>query len=83
MLRPSQDLGKLAAKYERNLPPSVKLFARAMGARETESSDALSMLMFEPNYTRTLIEIGERDAESRLDELRAFLGIDETRAEAM
>src|SRR6266540_5278101 len=83
VLRPSQDLGKLAAKYERDLPPSVKLFARAMGARETESSDALSMLMFEPNYTRTLIEIGERDAESRLDELRAFLGLDETAAEAV
>src|SRR5437763_1777909 len=82
VLRPSQDLGKLAAKYERTLPPSVKLFARAMGARETESSDALSMLMFEPSYTRTLIEIGERDVESRLDELRAFLGLDETAAEA-
>src|SRR5207237_549926 len=36
VLRPSQDLGKLATRYERDLPPSVKLFARAMGARETE-----------------------------------------------
>ncbi len=74
VLRPSQDLGRLAAKFERNLPPSVKLFTRAMGARETESPDVLSMLMFEPNYTRTLIEIGEADIESRLDELREFLG---------
>jgi hypothetical protein len=30
--------------------------------------------IFEPRYTHTLIEIGERDVESRLDELRAFLG---------
>ncbi|HEV2721019.1 MAG TPA: patatin-like phospholipase family protein [Thermoanaerobaculia bacterium] len=75
VLRPSQDLGKLAAKFERNLPPSVKLFTRALGARETESPDVLSMLMFEPNYTRALIEIGEADLESRLHELREFLGI--------
>ena len=54
-----------------------------MGARETESPDVLSMLMFEPNYTRTLIEIGERDVESRLDELRAFLTPDESAAEAV
>jgi len=83
VLRPSQDLGKLAAKYERNLPASVKLFTRALGARETDSPDVLSMLMFEPNYTRMLIEIGEHDVASRLDELRTFLGIDENAAEAV
>jgi len=83
VLRPSQDLGRLAAKYEKHLPNSVKLFTRAMGARETESPDVLSMLMFEPNYTRMLIEIGETDVESRLDELRGFLGLDETAAQAI
>jgi NTE family protein len=81
VLRPSQDLGKLASKFERELPTSVKLFARALGARETESPDILSLLMFEPGYTRTLIEIGEHDVESRLDELRGFLGIDDAAAE--
>src|ERR1044071_8988350 len=75
VLRPSPGLGKLAAKFEKHLPPSVKLFTRAMGARETESPDVLSMLIFEPNYTRTLIEIGEQDVQSRLDELRVFLGV--------
>ena len=75
VLRPSQDLGRLAAKYEKDLPPSVKLLTSAMGAGETESPDVLSMLMFEPAYTQTLIEIGERDVESRFDELRGFLGI--------
>ena len=75
VLRPSVDLGKLAAEFERDLPPSVKLFARALGASETESPDVLSMLMFEPSYTRALIEIGEHDVESRLGELRDFLGV--------
>jgi len=74
VLRPSQDLARLAAKYQRFLPRSVKLFTRALGADKTESPDFVSMLMFEPNYTRVLMEIGEKDVESRLPELRTFLG---------
>jgi len=74
VLRPSQDLGKLAAKYQKDLPLTVKLFTRALGAHETESSDVISMLMFEPKYTRRLIEIGEEDVEQRLPEITTFLG---------
>ncbi len=51
----------------------MKLLTRALGSRETESNDFISMLMFEPHYVSTLIEIGESDVASRLDELRAFL----------
>jgi NTE family protein len=76
VLRPSKDLGKLAKKYQRFLPRSVKLFTKALGADETESPDFVSMLMFEPNYTSVLIELGEGDVESRLPELRVFLGQD-------
>lgn len=73
VLRPSIDLGKLAADYESYLPRKLKLLVRALGARETESPDFVSMLMFEPPYLRRLIDAGEADAESRLDEIRAFL----------
>ena len=74
VLRPSRDLGKLAAEYQRDLPRSVKLFTRALGADETESPDVVSMLMFEPAYMRMLIETGEKDVEARLPELTIFLG---------
>jgi NTE family protein len=74
VLRPSVDLGKLAIDYEKYLPRNMKLFTRALGTRETDSSDFNSMLMFEPRYLSLLIEIGEHDVNSRLDELRAFLG---------
>jgi NTE family protein len=83
VLRPSVDLGKMAGDYERYLPRSMKLFTRALGARETESPDFVSLLMFEPHYTETLIAIGERDVEARLDELRAFLGVEEASAQAV
>ena len=82
VLRPSVDLGKLAADYESLLPRKVKLLVRALGAKETDSPDFVSMLLFEPHYTRRIIEIGEADVEARLDEIRAFLGEDEQQFEA-
>ena len=74
VLRPSVDLGKLAGEYEHYLPRDMKLLTRALGAKETESPDFVSLLMFEPHYTKRLVEIGEKDVESRLPELREFLG---------
>jgi NTE family protein len=74
VLRPSVDLGKLSAEYERYMPRNMKLITRALGAKETESPDFLSLLMFEPHYIRRLIEIGEADVASRVDEVRSFLG---------
>ena len=72
VLRPSRDLGKIASAYEKYLPRSMKFFTRALGSRETESPDFVSLLMFEPHFTRVLIELGEKDVESRLDDLSVF-----------
>lgn len=76
VLRPSTDLGVLAAQYEKNLPRRLKLITRALGAKETESPDFISMLMFEPHYMTRLIDLGERDVDARIDELRAFFADD-------
>jgi NTE family protein len=82
VLRPSVDLGKLAGEYERYLPRSMKLLARAIGSEETEVPDFLSLLMFEPRYTQRLMETGAADVDARLDELRAFFGYAEPREAA-
>ncbi len=74
VLRPSIDLGKLAGDYERFLPRKVKLLVRAMGVKETESPDFISLLMFEPTFTQRIIALGETDVASRLPDIRAFLG---------
>jgi NTE family protein len=73
VIRPSVDLGRLAAGYEPKLPKTFRYLVRGLGSRETSSPDFLSMLMFEPEYLRRLIEIGEADAESRMDELLALV----------
>jgi NTE family protein len=74
VLRPSMDLSRIAHEHEKQLPLNMKLFTRALGSRETESSDFMSMLMFEPHYLSRLIELGESDVAARIDELRTFLG---------
>lgn len=72
VLRPSMDLGKLAARYEPNLPKAFRFMSRGLGSRETTSPDFISLLMFQPDYVRTLIELGEKDASERQEELKAF-----------
>lgn len=73
VIRPSEDLGRLSAEHEPELPRTFRFLTRGLGTRETKSPDFLSMLMFEPEYLRRLIAIGERDADARRDEIAALL----------
>jgi NTE family protein len=74
VLRPSQDLGELASAYEPELPSGFRYLVRSLGTRETDTSDFLSMLMFQPDFLLRLIELGEEDAEARLDEIGELVG---------
>ncbi len=73
-LRPSVDLGSLAGDYEPRLPGFFRYLTRSLGTRDTRSPDFLSLLMFQPDYLKKLMEIGEADAEARLDEIEELLG---------
>jgi NTE family protein len=76
-LRPSADLGKMAGKFEADLPRSFRFLTRGLGTKETRSPDFLSLILFDQEYLRALIEMGERDAEARADEIEAFLRLDD------
>jgi NTE family protein len=73
ILRPSQDLGRLANEFEAELPRTFRFLVRGLGSRETRSNDMLSLLMFQPDYIARAIELGESDARARSDEIEAFL----------
>ncbi|HWN44753.1 MAG TPA: patatin-like phospholipase family protein [Thermoanaerobaculia bacterium] len=73
VLRPSEDLGKLSAAYEPQLPEAFRLLTRSLGTRQTTTPDVLSYLMFQPDYLEHLIRMGEADAEARLPALRDLL----------
>lgn len=72
-LRPSRDLGKLAGEYEARLPRAFRFLTRGLGTKQTRSPDALSLILFQPDYLRALMDIGEEDAESRAEEIEEFL----------
>lgn len=73
LLRPSIDLGRLANAYEPELPRAFRFLTRGLGTRETRSNDMLSLVMFQPDYVRRLIQLGEADASAKIAQIRRFL----------
>lgn len=75
VLRPSADLGAMAAAHEKDLPRSIQYLTRGWGSKDGQGSDILATVTFDHRYTSRLVELGRLDAETRLDELRAFLDV--------
>ena len=73
VLRPSEDLGRIANAYEVDLPKSFRFFTRGLGTKETRSNDMLSLVMFQTDYIKRLIELGESDAHARCHDIEKFL----------
>ncbi|HUO83868.1 MAG TPA: patatin-like phospholipase family protein [Thermoanaerobaculia bacterium] len=73
VIRPSRDIGAMAGDYEPRLPPAFRFLTRGLGTKETRSADMLSLLLFQPDYLKALIDLGEEDGEKRLPELRKLL----------
>ncbi|MBL9188568.1 MAG: patatin-like phospholipase family protein [Opitutaceae bacterium] len=73
LVRPSQDLGLLANEYEHELPSVFRFMMRGLGTERTRRADLIATLLFQPGYIARLIEIGERDAIDRHDQIARFL----------
>ncbi len=73
VLRPSEDLGRLANEYEVELPKAFRFFTRGLGTKETRSNDMLSLVMFQTDYINRLIELGEHDALAKRKDIEEFL----------
>jgi NTE family protein len=73
VLRPSCDVGALARKNEFRLPPAFRFFEKGLTNSHAKSSDVLSMVIFEPEFLRELMDLGERDTAARGDEIESFL----------
>lgn len=73
VVRPSGDLGSMAAEYEADLPRSLRYLTRGWGSKAGQGSDLLATVTFNSEYTARLVELGRQDAEARLEELSALL----------
>ena len=74
VLRPSLDLGKLAADEYARFPRMLRYLLKGIGASGHAGEDLLSYLAFEPTYVRRVMELGYDDTIARRDEVAEFLG---------
>jgi NTE family protein len=70
VIRPSQDIGTMAAEYEPQLPRSFRFLTRSLGTKETSNADFMSLFMFVPEYLERLMAIGEADADARIEDIK-------------
>lgn len=73
VIEPSERLEVIAARHLKNLPRTVRAFLAPLGGTEARGAAFASYLLFEPEFTRELMALGEHDALQRADEVRAFL----------
>jgi NTE family protein len=73
VVRPSEDLGRLANEFEPRLPGMFRFLTRRLGTRPSRSQELLSTVLFQHDYVHRLMEIGERDGEAQADALIQFM----------
>ena len=73
VIAPSRDLGRMARDHQHHFPPLVRWLLRGIGARESQTSDLVSYLLFDRGYTEALIELGYADAAAQAGEIKRFL----------
>jgi NTE family protein len=71
-LRPSKDLGRLAADQYDSFPLTLRHMLRGIGATGNSGWDLLSYVAFQPGYVGKLIELGYDDTMARAAEVEAF-----------
>jgi len=73
LVSPSEDIGKLAAPYAGDMPTSIRMLLKGIGAMRTEGSSLMSYLLFEKGYCRDLIDLGFEDTIAKKDKIKDFL----------
>ncbi len=73
VISPSQSIEKIAERHAAELPWTIRLLLRMIGAVPHSGGILLSYLLSEGKFCRELIELGYQDALKRRDEILRFL----------
>ena len=75
VVSPSQPIEKIAERYAAELPWTIRLLLRLVGAVQQGGSILVSYLLSEKKYCSALIDLGYQDAMKRREEIMHFLEI--------
>ncbi len=75
VISPSRRIDAIAGHHRRSLPRALRLVLGGVGGMRRSGSTLLSYLLFEPGFTRALIDLGYEDTMARREEVAAFLRI--------
>ncbi|MGB7183917.1 MAG: hypothetical protein WBD51_18395, partial [Burkholderiaceae bacterium] len=81
-ITPSEPIEEIALRHVKSMPPRVRSFLKTFGATESNGIALASYLLFEPEFTAELIELGKRDAYAKATELKELFSADETGTDA-
>lgn len=70
-LRPSRSMASVAQEHYSSMPMLLRYLLNILGAKN-KSGDLLSFLLFEKEFTRTLIELGYKDTIAAAEKIEAF-----------
>jgi NTE family protein len=73
LFTPSQSIDALATEHWKNMPRSVRLLLGAIGAGQATGAALASHLLFDPEFSARLIDLGRADARLRAEALLRFL----------
>ena len=67
VIRPPRDIASLANEFEPKLPGTFRFLTRRWGTRRARSQELLSTILFQGDYIRRLMEVGEEDGANHAD----------------
>jgi NTE family protein len=73
MISPSQRLDGIAMEYIESLPGTIRGLLEGIGTNRSSGAGLASYLLFEPPFTRALIDLGYRDTLARREAVLRFL----------
>lgn len=75
LIKPSEDISKIAARYYEDMPWAIKNLLSLIGIDRQSDSSIVSYLLFEKSYTSALIDLGYQDAMSQIHDIKAFFNL--------
>jgi NTE family protein len=73
VVSPSEDLALVAQRFASRMPRLLRYVLDGLGTPDAQSADLMSYLLFDAAYTRTLVDIGYRDADARASEIESLI----------